>query len=233
MKILTVLSVCFLFCQCKQGSQDTIFPSEPTPIEINEVQQKLALILKRDQGIRKLMQPNLTEQQRHHIYDSMNLLYKLDEDIYELMVEIDSVNLIAVEDIINKYGIPSKNTFGKKTTDAVYYVIQHSDKIAEYLPAFRKSTTTNGIDSIQLAMMEDRNLMYLGKPQLYGTQIKGTPNKDGSYTYFVWPVQHPDSLNNLRASIGLEPIEEYAKRFDITYSIVDMEDIEGLDHKKK
>jgi hypothetical protein len=51
-----------------------------------------------------------------------------------------TVNLESVEEIINKYGYPSKSIVGEAANKTIFYVIQHSKKIDKYLPLIRKAT---------------------------------------------------------------------------------------------
>ncbi|MEO6540026.1 MAG: DUF6624 domain-containing protein, partial [Ferruginibacter sp.] len=52
-----------------------------------------------------------------------------------------------------------------------------------------------------------------GKEQIYGSQVK--MNDAGKYEFF--PIKDERNVNKRRASVGLQPLEEYAKYFDIEY----------------
>ena len=178
--------------------------------------------------MRELIQDDLTKEERQKILERIDLADKsLDEGIYTLMREIDSINLIKVERIISKYGYPGRDLVGSPANETVFYVIQHSDKIDKYLPLMRKAAENGDISKTELVMMEDRHLMNNGKEQIYGTQIRGI-NKDGEWIHFVWPIKDPDSINKLRKSIGLSTIEEYAKLFDIEYKEISLEQVNQL-----
>ena len=71
-----------------------------------------------------------------------------------------------------------------------------------------------------LALLEDRILMRTGKKQKYGSQVT-CPNG----VCDVYPIEDPDNVNKRRASVGLEPIEDYLMRFGIEYK--------GSDRKEK
>src|SRR5690606_17643735 len=145
-----------------------------------------------------------------------------------LMTEIDSTNLAEVEKIISEYGYPGVELVGKPANETVFYVIQHSDKIEQYLPLIRNAAKNGDVSMISLAKMEDRHLMHRGKEQIYGTQIRGQKNKNGEWVHFVWPIKNPDSINIVRNSIGLGSIEDYAKQFDIEYKVLTLEEINEL-----
>ena len=66
-----------------------------------------------------------------------------------------------------------------------------------------------------LAMLMDRINMREGKPQIYGSQIRG--NGDGNFE--VYEIENPEYVNQRRAEVGLGPIEDYVKIWDIEWTI--------------
>ena len=145
------------------------------------------------------------------------------------MREIDSLNLSEIENIIKKYGYPSKSLVGEPANKAVFYVIQHSNQIDKYLPLIRKATENGDINTTSLALIEDRNLMYKGVEQIYGTQIKGQANKKGEWIYYLWPIKSIDSINIWRKEVGFEQtLEEYLKEMDIEFKLYKINDLKDL-----
>ncbi len=65
-----------------------------------------------------------------------------------------------------------------------------------------------------LAMLEDRVLVRQGKKQTYGSQLE-TDNKTQKYIFS--PIDDELNVNKRRASVGLSPIEEYAKMMGVEY----------------
>jgi hypothetical protein len=227
MKNLTIiLFILFSINSCKENSSiATKLPNQ----ENTDLKEKLEHILELDQGIRQLLQENLTKIEKDQLIEKMGLSKEVVEtDIYRLMREIDSTNLIEIEKIIKEFGYPKKELVGEPANQTVFYVIQHSDKIGQYLPIIRKAVENGDISMRKLAMMEDRYLMHNGKEQIYGTQIRGQKDKGGNWVHFVWPIKKPDSVNIIREKIGLESIEEYAKGFDIEYKILTLKEINEL-----
>jgi hypothetical protein len=55
-----------------------------------------------------------------------------------------------------------------------------------------------------------------GKKQIYGSQLK-TNEKTGKYEFY--PIEDEPNVNKRRVAIGLEPLEEYAKRFGLDYTL--------------
>lgn len=87
------------------------------------------------------------------------------------MRKIDSLNIHKVEQIIAKYGYPGKTMVGEPENTAVFYVIQHSNKIQKYYPLIEKAGKSGELPFKYTAMMLDRKLSGEGKEQVYGTQV--------------------------------------------------------------
>lgn len=130
---------------------------------------------------------------------------------------IDSTNQVKVRALIQQFGWPGISFVGKKANQAVFLVIQHASlsMMLEYIEPFRKSVAAGESKPTDLALMEDRILMRKGKPQLYGSQVR--TNKLTGVDEF-YPIEDEARVNERRLKIGLEPLEEYAKRFGMTYT---------------
>jgi len=126
---------------------------------------------------------------------------------------IDSSNLAQVEALIAKYGWMGKSKIGTRGNYTLWLVVQHADLATQekYLPMLEKSVAEGESRGSELAYLKDRVLMRQGKKQIYGTQV--VPAASG-YEEF-WPIEDVTNVNKKRAEAGLEPIEEYAKNFNI------------------
>jgi hypothetical protein len=228
LKILLLL-LPIVFISCVVNKKDT---SNFRQSKINiELRQELETVLLKDQGIRELLSSNISAERKAQLLSEIDISEKDLEGNkkYSLIREIDSANLEAVEEIINKYGYPSKSIVGEAANKAIFYVIQHSEKIDKYLPLIRKATKNGDIATTSLALMEDRNLMYKGVEQIYGTQIKGQANKKGEWVYFLWPIKNADSINIRRKEAGFQQtIEEYAKEMDVEFKLYKINELKGL-----
>lgn len=224
---LILLMVFLVQTSCKETEK-----SQPKQVKVNvDLKEKLNSILLKDQGIREVVNGNSTDSRKAVLLIDLNLK-EVDiegDNKFSLMRKIDSINIIEIEKIISEYGYPSKSLVGEPANKAVFYVIQHSDKIEQYLPIIRKAAENNDISKTSLAMMEDRNLMHKGIEQIYGTQIKGQANKDGDWVYFLWPIKNADSINIWRKQIGFtKSIEEYVQDMDIEYKLYKIEELKDL-----
>lgn len=127
----------------------------------------------------------------------------------------DSANLVRVKKIIDMYGWIGPDEVGKKGAQTIFLVIQHSDSLTQvtYLPLMREAVKKGKARPQDLALLEDRILTKQGKEQIYGSQVR--VNEKGKNEFF--PIKDEADVNKRRASVGLGPLEEYAKYFDINY----------------
>jgi hypothetical protein len=127
-------------------------------------------------------------------------------------VEIDQQNIVAIDSVIRQYGYPGTSLVGPGTDTAAWYVIQHSERIDEFLPQIQVAAETGELPFRLYAMMLDRSLMNRDLPQKYGTQgmsyFIGTPREFN----LIWPVEDPENVNALRKEAGFaQTVEEYTK----------------------
>lgn len=218
-----ILAVVFFFLMF------TLLYCQENRINYN-LKDKLEYILLKDQGVRAIIENDFSQDEIDEWLKKVKLTRQDIEGSakFNLMRKFDSINLIEIESIISKYGYPSKNEVGD-TNKAIFYVIQHSNKIDKYLPLFRKASENGDLKKTALAMMEDRNLMEKGLPQIYGTQVHGRPNKKGVYVYIVWPIKNPDSVNIRRKEIGFtETVEKYAEQLDVKYKVYSIDQLNTI-----
>lgn len=225
--ILLISAIIFASCKTEKA---VVINSEEDKINV-ELKKELEGILQMDQGIREIVNGSLSGERKAELLRKMNLDERDIEGnkLYSKMREIDSINLIKVEGIIKVHGYPAKALVGSPANKAVFYVIQHSDKIDQYLPLIRKATEDGEIAKTSLAMMEDRNLMEQGLEQIYGTQIKGKANKEGKWIFFLWPVKNPETINIFRKNAGFDrAIEEYLEVMDVENKFYNLNEINDL-----
>ena len=130
------------------------------------------------------------------------------------MERVDSLNQAIVFGILDKEGWPSH--LSDKANRAIWIIVDHSDHTyrSKYLELVKKKADEGVLDKTDYAILNDRVLMEEGKPQIYGTQIKIAAtivDAEIAMQLFLWPVENPATLDSLRSSMGLSPIEEYLK----------------------
>lgn len=201
---------------------------EKTSINL-ELKKELSEIEFRDQALRFI-----TDQTPNDSLDLIAKRIKVDPTYFKnnyksVSVTLDGENIKRVEEIIAKYGYPGKALVGTPENRAAWIVIQHSSPqvIQKYLPMLREAVKNGDLDRQSLALTEDRNLMYQGKKQIYGSQFFEVNGKPA-----FWPIENSEKVNELRKEAGfVQTIEEYSKDLygkDFQYKIYTLEEVKKL-----
>ncbi|GGG38749.1 DUF6624 domain-containing protein [Hymenobacter glacieicola] len=127
----------------------------------------------------------------------------------------DARNLQRITKLLDTHGWPKKSEVGNMGTQTVFLVIQHSDlpTIEKYFPLAKQAAERGDLAKSALALLQDRMLMWQGKPQIYGSQLKGDAN--GKMVFH--DIEDEAHVDERRAAIGMEPLASYAKRFGLDY----------------
>jgi hypothetical protein len=199
MKInLTVLSIAFaIIISCQSNNKN----------QYVKLTEQLDSIFETDQSLRMIV-------------DSIEQKYGFESEetqgIWQKIHENDSINLIKIDSIISKYGWLGVDKIGEKGNAALFLVIQHSDlKTQEkYLPMMKDAVKKGNANGSDLALLIDRIEMFNGRPQVYGSQIQYI---DGKYT--IYKIIDEKNVNKRRSEVGLQPLEEYVKIWNINYKL--------------
>jgi hypothetical protein len=110
-------------------------------------------------------------------------------------------------------------------------VIQHSDKIPEYIDLMKEAGSKDELPFSLVAMMEDRYLKDKGEEQVYGTQGFSQGHGEDEIK-FIWPIQDAENVNKRREEAGFsETEEEYAKNLfgdDFEYKNYTLEEVKKM-----
>lgn len=128
----------------------------------------------------------------------------------------DSINLIKVTAILDQFGWLGADVIGGQGNTTLFLVIQHADQKTQekYLPMMREAVKNGKASGSNLALLEDRVALGQGKKQIYGSQIY---RDQKTSKYFVAPIEDEVNVNKRRASVGLGPLEDYVKHWNIDY----------------
>ncbi len=123
----------------------------------------------------------------------------------------DHRNQELVISIIEKCGMPTLKEVDQRRMDAIWLGLQHSTKEIrkKYFPQVEKAVKNGDLSKGQYALMKDRMLMDEGKPQIYGSQIENGK---------LYELENPKTVNERRKEMGMEPIEDYLKHFNIQFN---------------
>lgn len=141
--------------------------------------------------------------------------------------KIDSTNLIRIIEIIEDIKqYPGVSLVGYGASKTAFFVLQHApDSIQiKYYELIVNAAKNNELDRGLAAMYQDRYLMYQGKPQIYGTQIR-VKHKVDSLTglpldsTYLWPIKDITKIDSIRMWNGLGPLENYLNSFGLSRKI--------------
>lgn len=135
-------------------------------------------------------------------------------ELWKTINEKDSLNLIKVRAILDKYGWLGADVVGDAGNSALFLVLQHADLETQehYLPMMKEAVTNGNAKASSLALLVDRVEMRNNRPQIYGSQIT---MKDGKYE--LYQIIDEVNVNKRRAEVGLQPLELYVKNWNIDY----------------
>ena len=135
-----------------------------------------------------------------------------------LWAQEDSLLLLECIAIIEEHGWVGRSQVGGKANMALFLVIQHAPLEAQekYVPLLQASVEAGESSGSHLALLQDRILMRNDQPQIYGSQVSYNPETGESS---VFDIQDPEYVNQRRKAIGLGPIEDYLKNWDIEWTV--------------
>lgn len=200
-----------------------------------KLKKQLDTILQTDQGIREFLDSEVKEERKDAIAQFLNYPRTvLDKRKWSVMQEIDSINIEKAERIIAKYGYPGKTMVGEPENTAIFYVIQHSNKIPKYYRLIEKAGKAKELPYKYVAMMLDRKLAGEGKEQVYGTQVymqtitNPKTGKKEPFEYVV-PIKDAKNVNKRRKEAGFDStVEENALRLGVVYKEYTKEQIKEI-----
>lgn len=198
------LMKCFVFFILMMSCERTSLQSDNS--NLDSLRAVLEKMYDDDQNIRRIL------------VDSIGLTSPLAPIYIQKMNKIDSVNSAQIERILQKYGWLEMSKIGEKASAGIFYVMQHSSSafMEKYLDEVKRLARENEINKRHAALYEDRILMYRGKKQIYGTQIR-TDLKEGHSV--IWPIEDVLNVNTRRKEVGFKStIEEYALKMGAVYN---------------
>lgn len=132
---------------------------------------------------------------------------------------LDSLNLMLVNRVIDRFGFPSKDKIGD-LTETIFTVLQNDKNMADYYELIVGAGKKGDLKMIDVAPYQDRVLLARRVPQEYGTQVwidyKTDPKTGERYdSLYLWEVRDPAHVNERRLAAGLDSLETALRRFNI------------------
>ena len=126
---------------------------------------------------------------------------------------VDVANTDRLREIVADVGWPGRALVGDEGADHAWLIAQHADHQLDsqrlFLDALREAVENGDAPARHLAYLTDRVAMNEGRPQRFGTQVADV--RDGEPV--PWPVENLDSIDELRAQMGLPALSEYLARW--------------------
>ena len=140
------------------------------------------------------------------------------QDLWKIINVKDSINLIKVEKILAEYGWLGADIVGEVGNKTLFLVIQHANTQTQvkYLPMLREAVKNGKAKASYLALMEDKVLLAQGDKQIYGSQLQTNSETN---KWELLPMIDPDNADKRRLEIGLKPLAEYLKSWDLTWDV--------------
>ncbi|MBW4891933.1 hypothetical protein KXQ82_19570 [Mucilaginibacter sp. HMF5004] len=130
----------------------------------------------------------------------------------------DSLNLIDVKRIINKYGYPGFSLVGERVSNRFWAIVQHCDDDVAFqekvLALMDNEVNKHNASAENYAYLKDRVLLNKGGKQLFGTQARFD---EKLHKHIALPIQDSALVDIRRKKIGLVPLKEYLKEMDSQY----------------
>ncbi|MEJ5048989.1 DUF6624 domain-containing protein [Chryseobacterium culicis] len=173
------------------------------------LQAELLAILEEDQKYR--VQMNETQKKFGPNSKEMN-------DLWRVTNQKDSINLLKVKKILDEKGWVGKDKVGAQANSALFLVIQHSDLETQkkYLPMMKEAVAKGNASPGSLALLIDRIEIREGRKQIYGSQIGIIQSNN---TFYVSPLIDPDNVDKRRTEVGLGPISDYLKNWNLVWDV--------------
>lgn len=130
------------------------------------------------------------------------------------MADVDRESTIWLKEMLRQRGWPSKNRSTPELAFNAWLLTQHADlkpSLQACVLDLIEQQLSSQREAQNLAYLTDRVRLATGQPQLYGTQVM---TDDVQGTAFPRMLEDPAHVNERRARIGLEPLEEYLKGFE-------------------
>lgn len=128
------------------------------------------------------------------------------------MHAVDAENSSFIRGVIEEHGWPGKSLVGTDGSAAAWLLIQHGplDLQELSLPLLKAAVEQGEADRVNWAYLLDRVRMRRGEPQVYGTQFV----RIGDGPLESHPIEDEATVDERRATLGLEPLAEYARRLE-------------------
>jgi hypothetical protein len=124
-------------------------------------------------------------------------------------IAVDAKNAARIAQIIHEKGWPSADLVGPKASFALFVMVLHAPGPLqkECLPMMKLAAAHGELSLRNLATIIDKDLVYDGKKQLYGTQLRGSARVTTDSEF--QPIEDEAHVDQRRAEMGMSTLAEY------------------------
>lgn len=131
--------------------------------------------------------------------------------------EIDKLHSQTLVEMVKLHGWPNQQLVGKQGVLAAFELVKHSSNLSfqqNMLPLVLQSyLDQEGLAGQEVAELTDNVYIKQGKKQVFGTQADWL---NGQVVFL--PIENEESVDQLRAQMGLPPLAEYKKSLEEFYA---------------
>lgn len=140
------------------------------------------------------------------------------EIYWQLKDSLNRENLQKLDSVVQINGWPKKSEVGEKAGTAAFLIIQHADFDTQkrYFPKLKSAAKKGEALKRHLALLIDRIRIQQNKKQIYGSQVHFDFERNKYYIDYE-NIKNPARINKRREKMGLNPIEEYLKTWNIEW----------------
>jgi hypothetical protein len=168
----------------------------------------------------KLSKMYFTDQAPKNAQDNVMARYGIPspqvDSISKLIAKTDSLNMLRLEEIFDKYGWTTRQLVGLEGANNAFIIILNAPLKykKKYFEMIKIAVDSGDLKKRSIAFLTDKILTEEGKKQIYGTQLKYSYEKK---IYEFKPIENESTVNYRRIEFGLGTIEDYAKDFGLEY----------------
>ena len=124
--------------------------------------------------------------------------------------DIDRKNTARLKEVITAIGWPTISKVGAEASQSAWLLVQHATEESDFMQYsldLMKAEPRGEVLPANIALLEDRLLTMVGKPQIYGTQfqtIKGITKP--------FPIEDFEHVDERRKQVGLDTFAENEAR---------------------
>ena len=174
---------------------------KPRPADVEWVKLRLSHLAEVDQYLRTAYDdfgPNLAPRDQQALQNALE----------SRIEEVDAANTREVKALVAAHGWFRISVFGEQADRDAWLLVQHADqdpefqrRVLEILEGLYPSGETSPAN---YAYLFDRVALSQGRRQRYGTQGECVAGN-----WITKPLEQPEAVDRLRASVGLPPLEVY------------------------